>query len=109
MIEPHKNLTEKEKIEISVKQKKQIEKELIGNIIPHNNHTLWEINNETLSIKKAEFIKQPIVFGEKEPQKQVLQRDGYSYVSALNKANALKKFNQGKNGSKEIDVNKYKL
>jgi hypothetical protein len=108
MIEPHKNLTEKEKIEISVKQKKQIEKELIGNIIPHKNHTLWEINIETLEIKEAEFIKEPLILGQVQ-KKQVLQRDGHAYVSALNKRNALDKFKNGKNGSKEVEINKWKF
>ena len=41
-------LKQKNKIEISVKKQVQIEKELIGKIIPHKNHTLFEINNETV-------------------------------------------------------------
>ena len=45
----------KTKIEISVKQKKQIEHELIGKIIPHEGHIIWQINKETLEIEKVKF------------------------------------------------------
>jgi hypothetical protein len=108
-LEAHTNLTEKEKIEISVKQQKQVEKELIANIIPHKNHTLWEINDKTFEIKEAEYIKKPIVIGEDYDKKEVLQRKGFSYVSSLTKKTALAKFKKGLNGSKEILKNPYKL
>jgi hypothetical protein len=48
-------LKAKTKIEISVKQKKQIEHELIGKIIPHEGHIIWQINKETLEIEKVKF------------------------------------------------------
>lgn len=108
-LESHTNLTEKERVEISIKQQKQVEKEFIGVIIPHNNHTLWEINNETLEIKEAEYIKKPIVIGEDYDKKEVLERKGYSYISSLTKKTAIKKFKNGKNGSKEVLENKWKF
>ena len=60
-------LKQKNKIEISVKKQVQIEKELIGKIIPHKNHTLFEINNETGEIQEALYIPVPtfVKFGEK--------------------------------------------
>lgn len=96
------------KIEISVKKKVQIEKELIGKIIPHANHTLFEINDETGEIQEVTYIPVPTFFkfGQKveKPKKQALVREGFSYVSAMNKKNALKKYSKGSNGSKELGI-----
>jgi hypothetical protein len=90
------------KIEISVKQKKQVEHQLIGKIIPFEGHTIWQINNETLEIEKAEFSNATYHFiGEN--KKEIITKKGYTYISALNKKNALKKYNQGTNGSKPIN------
>jgi hypothetical protein len=99
-------LKNRNKIEISVKKQVQIEKELIGKIIPHRNHILFEINNETGEISEATYLPVPtfVKFGEKveKPKKQALVRDGFSYVSAMNKKNALKKYFKGSNGGKEL-------
>jgi len=89
------------KIEISVKQKKQVEHKLIGKIIPHEGHIIWQINDETLEIEVAKFSNATYHFGG-ENKKEIITKQGYSYISALNKKNALKKFKQGKNGSKPI-------
>lgn len=90
------------KIEVSVKQKKQIEHELIGKIIPHEGHIIWQINKETLEIEKAKFSNATYYFGG-DNKKEIITKEGYAYVSALNKKNALRKYKQGKNGSKEIN------
>ncbi len=96
----------KEKIELQVQKQQQIEKELKGKIIPHNNHTVWEICLKTEKIQKATYVdsEQAIYLGQK-PEKQnteVLYQEGFAYVSALNKKNAMKKFRKNKNGSKEF-------
>jgi hypothetical protein len=36
------------------------------------------------------------------PKKQALVREGFTYVSAMNKKNALKKYLKGSNGGKEM-------
>ena len=90
------------KIEISVKQKKQVERELIGKILPHEGHTIYQINDETLEIEKAKFSNVTYQFGG-ENRKEIIVKKGCTYISALNKKNALKKFKQGKNGSKPIN------
>lgn len=65
------NSNKKNNIEISVKQKKQVETQLIGQILPHNNHRIWEINDETLEITEAKFIvATALVFGQK-PKKEI--------------------------------------
>lgn len=98
----------KPKTELSVKQKKQVEHELIGNIIPHEGHIVWQINKETLEVSEAKYSNATYVLGG-ENKKEIIVKDGFYYVSALNKSNALRKFKQGKNGSKEIDKNPLKL
>jgi hypothetical protein len=91
----------KENIEISVKQKKQVEHELIGKIIPHHGHIIWEINKETLEVTKAKFSSASYqMFGD--IKKEIIVKEGFYYVSALNTKNALKKYLKGKNGSKEM-------
>lgn len=97
-----KELELKIKTELSVKQKKQIEHELIGKIIPYEGHIIWQINKETLEIEKAKFSNATYVYGS-EIKKEIIIKDGFVYISALNKKNALKKHNLGKNGGKEID------
>jgi len=94
-----KELELKEKIDVSVKKQKQVEHQLIGKIIPHENHSMWEINNETHEVKKAQYSNTTYQAFAKN-QKEIIVKKGFSYVSALNKKNALKQFLKGKNGSK---------
>lgn len=97
-----------DKLEISIKQKKQIEKKFIGDIKPHNGHKMWKINQETLEIEEAKYINTAYQMNGNN-KKEILVIDGFWYVSALNKKNALKLFSKGKIGGKEIDVNPLKL
>jgi len=92
-----------QKTEQTVKQQKQEErkKKLIGQIIPHNGHSIFKLNEETLEISEPKYIQKAWIFnGENKPE--VLVEEGFFYVSALNEKNALKKYNQGRNGSKDI-------
>lgn len=96
------NTVFKDKQEVSIKQKKQIEHELIGKIMPHSNHVVWEIDKDTLEIKKAEYsIATAIHFGDK-PKNEIIVKPNCAYVSALNKKNALKQYRKGRNGTKEV-------
>jgi len=89
-------------IEVSVKEQKQVEYELIGILIPFNGHTIYEINEETLEITKAKFGTDTLVLGE-EVKNKIYTKKGHSYISALNIKNALKKYHQGKSGGKPIN------
>jgi len=97
-----------QKIEVSVKQKKQVEHSLIDKITPYEGHLIWEINTETLEIKLAKFSNATFNLVGKN-QLEVIQKQGFAYVSALNKKNAIKKFKKGNNGSKPIDENPLSL
>jgi hypothetical protein len=90
----------KEKTEISVQQKKQVEKELVGVLKPHSGHSVFEINLETLVIEKAKFTEYTFVIGQNHNNHELIVKGGYAYVCALNEKNALKKYLKGDNGSK---------
>ena len=100
---------EKDKMEISVQKKQQKEKELVGKIIPHAGHKVWEIDDENLEIKEAKYEQQNFIFGIQNSNPEIIIRNGFSYVSALNKKSALKKYKQGTNGSKEMGNMEIKL
>lgn len=59
----------KESIEINVKKKKEVEHLLQGKIKPKNGHSVWEINEKTNEIKKAEFARSTVVFSATLPPK----------------------------------------
>jgi len=40
------------------------------------------------------------MFGEN--KKEIIVKDGFVYIAALNKKNALKKYNKGSNGGKQL-------
>lgn len=103
-----KELDVKIQIEESVKQKKQVEHELIGKIIPYEGHTIWEINKETGAIERAKFSNATYNYiGEN--KKEIIVKQGHEYVSALNKKNALRKYKKGLNGSKDVLDEPYTL
>lgn len=94
-------LNNAEKIELSVKQKKEKEYTLIGTLVPHEGHTIWEINKETLEVKKASFFsKNYYMFGEN--KKEILVKKHCTYISALTKKTALEKYKKGSNGGKKL-------
>ncbi len=91
----------KKNIELSVQQKKQVEHQLIGEIVPHQGHQIWQINIETLEVTLAKYSNATATFG-MEVKKEIIKKVGFNYVSALNKKNALKKHLAGVNGSKPL-------
>lgn len=101
----------KEKTEISIQKKKQVEKQLVGVLKPHSGHNIFEIDLETLDVKYAQFVNYTFSIGKNHTNKELLVREGCVYVCALNKNNALKKYLKGSNGSKEaknpIKLSKY--
>lgn len=90
---------------------KQIKKErvLVGKIIPHKGHAIWEINNLTLEVRFAKFIQQTYIINQAHPNPEILILKDHSYVSALNKTTALKKYLKGSNGSKKMGNMQIKL
>lgn len=100
---------EKDKMELSIQKKQQKEKEFVGKIIPHAGHKVYEINNKTLEVELAKYELKTFIIGGNHNNPEIIIRNGFSYVSALNQKNALKKYKQGINGSKELIKNPLKI
>jgi hypothetical protein len=105
--EPINDKLTKSDIEIQAEQAQEYKLTLESSITPHENHTIFEIDIVTRIIKIAEFEKTDYIFnpnwykGMKLKEKGVIIRNhGKEYVSALNKKNALKHFNNGFNGTR---------
>lgn len=99
-------LKEKQQLEAIIKQKKQVEHELITSYNPRKGHTLFEINKVTLEIKKAKFIENKTVswYIAKKIEKgehvdEVLINNNCVYISALNAKVAMKRYSKGKGSS----------
>ena len=90
---------DRERHEISVKKKQEIEYVLEGSLKPKRGHFLWEINTLTGEIKKAEFKKTTAVFGAKIPPQELIIKPDCIYIPALNAKNAKKKYDQNPNQS----------
>lgn len=89
-------LQQKDRLEIKAEKGHEKQHKLIGRIVPQNGHTLFKVNDETSEVSLAEYEKQDINFqdavnGNVTTSRKVIIEDGYSYYSALNKRNALKK------------------
>lgn len=86
----------KDKIEITKQQEADTQKILHSKIIPHENHTLFEVDLSIKEIRLAVFDELPSIKWEDALKrkvsaiKKVTKKDNCIYISALNKKNALK-------------------
>lgn len=86
----------KDKIEITKQQQAEKQKILHSKIIPHENHTLFEVDLSIKEIRLAVFDELPAIKWEDALKrkvsaiKKVTKKDNCIYISALNKKNALK-------------------
>ncbi len=88
-------------IEIVNEVKKQVEKQLkfVEQKRPHSGHKCFEINTKTNEINLAEFKEEAISFEDARSgiisgKRKVIIKEGCVYVTALNKKNAIKKYNK---------------
>jgi hypothetical protein len=92
-LETHLKLGSQERIELNVKKKKEIEYVLEGTIQPIKGHFIWECNEETGEIKKAEFKRNTAVaFSTTLPPEELIIKADCVYIPALNAANAKKHY-----------------
>jgi hypothetical protein len=97
------------KTEYAVQKEIKKQKVLVGKIIPYKGHSIWEVNNLTLEVRLAKFIQQTYIINQAHPNPEILVLKDHSYVSALNKESALKKYLKGSNGSKKMGNMEIKL
>lgn len=101
-------LKDKEKLEVVANQQKQIEHQLVGYLMPYNGHKVWEINIETGEIAEAKYSNSSYkAFGEN--KKEIIIKDGFYYVSALNQKNAFKKAIKGTPSGKQMNTDPMRL
>lgn len=98
-LETHLQVGNQNKVELSVKKKQEIEYVLQGTIKPKAGHFVWELNEETGEIKKAEFKKTTAVFGAAIPPEELIVKPDCIYIPALNAENAKRKYFKNKEQS----------
>ena len=89
------------RIEMNVKKQQEVEYILEGTIKPKRSHFVWELNEITGEVKKAEYKTVTAVFNqlsEKPIQKLIINPDCI-YIPALNATNAKAKYLNNKNQS----------
>lgn len=88
---------QKDKLEIQATIPVETEKKFLGSIVPHNGHTLFEMDLTTGSIRKAVFESVDVDYKEAAngnivSKKQVIVKQNCIYVSALNAKSSVKHF-----------------
>lgn len=95
-LETHLKLQEQNKIELNIKNKQEVEYVLQGTLKPQTGHFIWEVNEVTGEIKKAEFKKTIATFGASMKAEELVINPDCIYIPSLNGKNAFKKYNQDK-------------
>jgi len=98
-LETHLKLDNQDKIELNVKKQQEIQYFLQGTLKPQVGHFIWELNEETGEIRKAEFEKTTAIFGAAIPPEELIVKPDCIYIPALNAENAKKKYLKNKNQS----------
>lgn len=81
---------------------KKTEYALMGVIKPKKGHTVWEFNLDTHECKAATYKTKNVMFSRfktLQPIKELVVKEGYIYIPALNKQNAISKYNISKRQS----------
>lgn len=86
-------------IEQSIKKQQEVDYFFEGTIKAKRGHTVYEVNEETLEVKKARYKADTVEFNSfSKKQTPILIVDKECvYIPALNKENALKKYKANKN------------
>lgn len=89
------------KTEINIKKQQEIEYILEGTIKPRIGHFVWEVNEESGVIKRADYKRDTISLTNslKLPSEKLVINPDCVYIPALNAENAKKKYLQNKEQS----------
>jgi hypothetical protein len=91
-LEKYNKISTEIKATIPIKKKTK----LLGSLYPQKGHKCFEINNLTLEINEAKFESVTInitsISQENYVNKKLLVKENCTYITALNKKNAMKKF-----------------
>jgi hypothetical protein len=105
------NKKTKDKVSIVKQQQEELQVEHDSTIVPHSNHTLFEINTKTGYVKKAVFNYETTLQGDWQWKPGTKLIGNYSliknpdcvYISALTQENAWKHFKNNSTGTKFIN------
>jgi hypothetical protein len=86
------------KVEMNVKKQQEIEYVLEGTIKPQKGHFVWELNEETGAINKAQYKQDTVAYNPmaEKPTERLIINPDCIYIPALNKANAKAKYLKNK-------------
>jgi hypothetical protein len=89
-----KELEQYEKVNQEVVIPVKSEMKLLGKIRPNKGHKVFKINTTTNEISEAEYFYDAVsMFSSSyERKKKLSMEEGFAYISALNKQNAIKKY-----------------
>lgn len=96
-LEAHLNLGTK--IELNVKKKQEVEYFLEGIIKPKIGHFIWEINEDTGEVRKADYKINSTIFhwSQTKLSEKLVVNPSCIYIPALNAKNAKKNYLRNKN------------
>lgn len=94
----HTGVNNANRVELNVKKRQEIEYVLEGTIKPKKGHFVWELNEETGEIKKAEYKTVTATFNmlSEKPAHKLIVNENCVYIPALNKENAKAKYLRNK-------------
>jgi hypothetical protein len=108
-LEKQERDVEKQSIELQQVKEEKVEYKLIDNLRPEKGHRVWEINSASLEIVEASYNEEEVInfteaLGNLERgeitvatiKKDITVNPGCLYISALNKNNAIKRYNLNK-------------
>ena len=99
-LETHQRIGNLNRVEINVKKQQEIEKFIEGTIKPKRGHFVWEVNEITLKVKKAEYNKNTVaIFTAEIPTEELMMLPDCVYIPALNSRNAMDKYKRNPNQS----------
>lgn len=93
-LETHLKLAPENKVELNIKKKQEVEHVLEGELKPKRGHFIWELNEETGEIKKAEYKRNTVGWNLKTElqHEELIIKSGCKYIPALNAQNAKRKY-----------------
>ena len=105
-LEIHTRIGNDNRVEMNVKKQQGIEKFLDGTLKPKRGHFVWEINELTLQVKRAEYKKNTVAlnFMAETPPEELMKLPNCIYIPALNARNAMDKYNKNHNQSAYYSV-----
>lgn len=93
--------------ELSIKKQVKVEPDYLleGQILPKKGQLVYEIDTNTLEVREAEYERATVaIFGAEIPPRKLIIKPGCIYIPAINKSNALRKYQKDSNQRTYLSV-----